>query len=628
MQNTEERSRYSHCETEEADAFDLESMYWHLLGYLNKVTSVPEFFWDPGVPAMFNEELRTIVPKEKNTSSPWWKGVACLEKKMAFGDVALIQDVPRTATICCVERSLLLVVSKEDYQVIKDGAALRKQLERLEFIKNMYVFQQCSYTVIMNIANLMQHVTCERGTEVCGEGRPLAAVSVIHTGECSMLSNRGNLCARGHQQRYGEPQVAMSVIRAPSFVAAEDAIRGKTCYSATVVAITHVVLYSMSLSDLLVLPKVALDRIDELVQQQERFRATHRQNISNTLSNLPLPSPAGRRGDGVMRASYNRLDNVSPLPCSKEASLQPISSLLSSGRSPLLPIRRLSNSSSPHIASSGIALSSCPSPTERSSHDFGPLSVPARVNALQKSLVLSGEPSVAEQSSAGIMMLAVAAQDPLLPPAELSSHRSMSCSPTRLCPSPHPRPIALTHAHHLLPTARKQPPASATLASSPILSSRTTARRPAPVDERVMRRSSEGSMTLPQLVMNVCTFAAELKTPGQTESILPEDQTSAAPSESSSPSPQPQSKLRPTLLVSLTQPSDTTNKPLHREGSSRSPSPYRRSARMHQNFMGVKGASTLSDRGAPINGSITGRSDDLSDLLYMIKTKNFLIPES
>ncbi len=49
-----------------------------------------------------------------------------------FGEIALVHNVPRTATVSCVEKSTLLTLGQEDFQsVIASDFAAAMRLERV-----------------------------------------------------------------------------------------------------------------------------------------------------------------------------------------------------------------------------------------------------------------------------------------------------------------------------------------------------------------------------------------------------------------------------------------------------------------------------------------------------------------
>eukprot|EP00854_Cymbomonas_tetramitiformis_P006583 gene6583-7883_t len=276
------------------------AVYFELLDYLAHAgTPPPSFSEDSDIPHMYNEELNAFVPENKDADSEWWTSVFQFKDRMAFGDVALVQDVPRTATIRCEERTLLLVVSKDDYQVIKEGGAMKQALERQNFIRGMYVFRQLSDPWLMYIASLLCEKKLNRGEEVCVEGQPLLEVSIIRTGECKVTGLRGGRDDSSARLPTARRQLPLAILAPPSIIADADALCGRTQHSVTVLASTRLELYCMSRQHFLGLPQEsALELVQSIAKQQTVLRNQRQRYLDDHLNNLPLPPPPDRPSSG------------------------------------------------------------------------------------------------------------------------------------------------------------------------------------------------------------------------------------------------------------------------------------------------------------------------------------------
>eukprot|EP00854_Cymbomonas_tetramitiformis_P009181 gene9181-10881_t len=100
-------------------------VYFDLLGTFAgaKGSSLSYIFEDYNIPKYFDCSLETAVPVDKNADSDWWTCVGQIDAARpikAFGEIALIKDVPRAATIRAETRTLLLTVDKADYQMLRE----------------------------------------------------------------------------------------------------------------------------------------------------------------------------------------------------------------------------------------------------------------------------------------------------------------------------------------------------------------------------------------------------------------------------------------------------------------------------------------------------------------------------
>lgn len=67
---------------------------------------------------------------------------------MQFGELALINDKPRAATIVCEKSSLCGVIKKEDYKRVIEKIEKRLIEERIEILKNISFISHWTYRKI------------------------------------------------------------------------------------------------------------------------------------------------------------------------------------------------------------------------------------------------------------------------------------------------------------------------------------------------------------------------------------------------------------------------------------------------------------------------------------------------
>ena len=113
-----------------------------------------------------------------------------------FGEVALVFDTPRTATIRAAAKSQLFVLSKKDFQsVIETNPAIGKSIQTIarerfcgfvltEFVRRVPLFQYCSQDFINCLVDKMEPSSFETGDIIIKEG---------HGGQQMYFVNRGIL---------------------------------------------------------------------------------------------------------------------------------------------------------------------------------------------------------------------------------------------------------------------------------------------------------------------------------------------------------------------------------------------------------------------------------------------------
>jgi len=102
-----------------------------------------------------------------------------------FGELALLYNCPRAATVICKEKGILWELDRESFNnIIKDAAAGRRETLS-SFLKEVPLFSSVDEYELMTIADAMKVVLVEEeGTEVIKQGDPGDCFYVVMEGEC------------------------------------------------------------------------------------------------------------------------------------------------------------------------------------------------------------------------------------------------------------------------------------------------------------------------------------------------------------------------------------------------------------------------------------------------------------
>lgn len=100
----------------------------------------------------------------------------------AFGEMALINDKPRNASIQCLEHTVLAVLSKEDYQIA--GSIHEKAVnEKIDLLRSLPQFSNWTKISLFKLCYYFKTVNYKRGQYVFKEGSHVNEVYVIKEGE-------------------------------------------------------------------------------------------------------------------------------------------------------------------------------------------------------------------------------------------------------------------------------------------------------------------------------------------------------------------------------------------------------------------------------------------------------------
>jgi CRP-like cAMP-binding protein len=108
--------------------------------------------------------------------------VATMPEGAGFGDLALVNDKPRTATIAAATDVTLISVEKTDYNRILKVIHITEQREKLLFLKNFKLFDDWEEYKIKPTASLLKWTTYAPGQVIIEEGAPIKSFYFLRTG--------------------------------------------------------------------------------------------------------------------------------------------------------------------------------------------------------------------------------------------------------------------------------------------------------------------------------------------------------------------------------------------------------------------------------------------------------------
>lgn len=109
--------------------------------------------------------------------------VASLAQGGCFGEVALRNDQPRTATVKTKENCAFATLTREDFQTILQNTFDRQQQERLAFLKAQPLLSGLTEQSMNKLSTLVQIRTITRNEAVCKHGSPMIQVYLVKDGD-------------------------------------------------------------------------------------------------------------------------------------------------------------------------------------------------------------------------------------------------------------------------------------------------------------------------------------------------------------------------------------------------------------------------------------------------------------
>ena len=109
--------------------------------------------------------------------------IAKLKDGSSFGELALIDNKPRMATIRCLRNTNFMVLSKNDYNSVLGVIERRDYQEKINFLKNIPILKVLTRTTLGKLTKQFEPRSCIKGAFLYQEGDPADAVYIVKKGE-------------------------------------------------------------------------------------------------------------------------------------------------------------------------------------------------------------------------------------------------------------------------------------------------------------------------------------------------------------------------------------------------------------------------------------------------------------
>jgi CRP-like cAMP-binding protein len=109
--------------------------------------------------------------------------ISLISTGQSFGELALLNDEPRTATIRCVTDCHMAFLTKQYYQKILSGLARHEIHKKADFLRSVKLFQRIPYRSILTLIYHFQSKNFTLNQIVYREGEVPDSVYCIKSGE-------------------------------------------------------------------------------------------------------------------------------------------------------------------------------------------------------------------------------------------------------------------------------------------------------------------------------------------------------------------------------------------------------------------------------------------------------------
>lgn len=143
---------------------------------------------DPSHSELSRPESINPVPTDDN-EIPGYVEINRLGSGACFGELSLLTDAKRAATIQCIEPTVIAILNKEDYKTTLASVQEQQINNKVDFLHSLKPFQRWSKLSLMKLSYFFTVKTIKRGQLLYKEGDPASYVYFIKSGEFKFTKN-------------------------------------------------------------------------------------------------------------------------------------------------------------------------------------------------------------------------------------------------------------------------------------------------------------------------------------------------------------------------------------------------------------------------------------------------------
>ena len=147
------------------------------------------------------------------------KVVSVLSSGQSFGEVALLHDTPRTATIITLQETNLWALGRSSFREVLENIATSKYSENLSFIENIQIFNSLTKKQKEALTNAMCLENYKPGDKIIREGDSGDFMFVIKSGNVVITKNGCELRKMAQGDYFGEQSLLKDHVRTATVTA-------------------------------------------------------------------------------------------------------------------------------------------------------------------------------------------------------------------------------------------------------------------------------------------------------------------------------------------------------------------------------------------------------------------------
>ncbi len=130
------------------------------------------------------------------------KEVGVLKPGTQFGELALINDAPRAATIYCMQESIFAIIERAEYERVLKRIEIKNQQMKIAFLKSLHFLAHWTTSQIQKVMHSFSEKSFVRNQSVYLQGEDPSLVYVVKEGEFEVLRTITQTMEKSDQSRH------------------------------------------------------------------------------------------------------------------------------------------------------------------------------------------------------------------------------------------------------------------------------------------------------------------------------------------------------------------------------------------------------------------------------------------